>query len=384
MQKPLIGNSRICNMLNSMIINRRIPHAILIEGEEGLADLQEALNGNAKEVRGQDDFTRYYPAYQSWTPGLKTVSTEEMYMINTTAPVTVSLDGKFVSEDRRITLNPGWNWIGYPVRVSVPVEDALAGFTPQEGDIIKSKSKVSEYSEEAGGWFPSFDLVPGEGYKYYSEKTTSTSFVYSTTITNASASKGNVAAEYHWTPAAGEYAENMVVIAMLDINGEYANENYEVAAFANGECRGSARPIYNEKLDKHMLFMTVCGDEVEDLSFRCYDVNSEREYDLINRVVYSNDAVVGSMNEPYIFTCSTLGIGEATLSDINIYPNPTTTDREINLQATCDKVEVFNTLGVKVAEYQNVDTIDALETAGTYVIRVTLNGDVKHCRLVVK
>lgn len=36
MQKPLIGNLRICNMLNSMIKNRRIPHAILIEGEEGL------------------------------------------------------------------------------------------------------------------------------------------------------------------------------------------------------------------------------------------------------------------------------------------------------------------------------------------------------------
>ena len=36
MQKPLIGNSRICNMVGSMIKNRRIPHAILIEGEDGL------------------------------------------------------------------------------------------------------------------------------------------------------------------------------------------------------------------------------------------------------------------------------------------------------------------------------------------------------------
>ena len=36
MQKPLIGNLRVCNMLNSMIENHRIPHAILIEGEEGL------------------------------------------------------------------------------------------------------------------------------------------------------------------------------------------------------------------------------------------------------------------------------------------------------------------------------------------------------------
>lgn len=36
MQMPLIGNLRICNMLNSMIKNHRIPHAILIEGEDGL------------------------------------------------------------------------------------------------------------------------------------------------------------------------------------------------------------------------------------------------------------------------------------------------------------------------------------------------------------
>lgn len=36
MQVPLIGNSRICNMLSAMIKNHRIPHAILIEGEEGL------------------------------------------------------------------------------------------------------------------------------------------------------------------------------------------------------------------------------------------------------------------------------------------------------------------------------------------------------------
>ena len=36
MQTPLIGNFRICNMLDSMIKNHRIPHAILIEGEEGL------------------------------------------------------------------------------------------------------------------------------------------------------------------------------------------------------------------------------------------------------------------------------------------------------------------------------------------------------------
>ena len=156
-------------------------------------------------------------------------------------------------------------------------------------------------------------------------------------------------------------------------------------AFAVSICKGLAM----KKATLKATYLTYDvffhdGEEVEEMTFKCYDVNNGTEYDLINRMVYSNDAVVGSLDEPYIFTCSTTGIGEATLSDINIYPNPTTTDREINLQATCDKVEVFNTLGVKVAEYQNVDTIDAFETAGIYVIRVTNNGNVKHCRLVVK
>ena len=54
-----------------------------------------------------------------------------------------------------------------------------------------------------------------------------------------------------------------------------------------------------------------------------------------------------------------------------------------NITVEC-KSNYVCTCCFKVAEYQNVDTIDALETAGTYVIRVTLNGDVKHCRLIVK
>ena len=90
------------------------------------------------------------------------------------------------------------------------------------------------------------------------------------------------------------------------------------------------------------------------------------------------------MAEPYMLTRGTTGIGEAAMSQVNIYPNPTTTGTEINLQTVCDTVEVFNALGVKVAEYQNVDSIDALETAGIYVIKITNDGNVQNCRLVVK
>ena len=85
-----------------------------------------------------------------------------------------------------------------------------------------------------------------------------------------------------------------------------------------------------------------------------------------------------------MFNLDILNIGETSIDEINVYPNPTTIGREISLDATCDTVEVFNALGVKVAEYHNVDSIDAIETAGIYVIRVTIDGNARNCRLVVK
>ena len=353
----------------------------------GLEKLQTALGESGLQIKAQNK--NQSVVYQhignniyDWIGDLD-LTAGKMYMVNTSAAVSASISGSFVDyENEALLLKSGWNWISYPLNQEVDINTALQNLDATQGDNIKGYGTTSIATYYNGKWVgPLATLNPGQGYMYQSAK--QTSFVYSTEGNTANASKSNVSAEEtYWTPSMSEYANNMVVFATLR-SGEMS-DNYEVAAFANGECRGSARPIYIEQLDQYMLFMTIYGDEVEEMTFKCYDVNNGTEYDLINRMVYSNDAVVGSLDEPYIFTCSTTGIGEATLSDINIYPNPTTTDREINLQATCDKVEVFNTLGVKVAEYQNVDTIDALETAGTYVIRVTLNGDVKHCRLVVK
>ena len=254
---------------------------------------------------------------------------------------------------------------------------ALRGFTPVEGDVIKSKKISAIYTSE--GWFNAFELNPGEGFMYRSNAANKP-VAYTTEAVRSTSRSFVSETPEHWTADATQYPGNMTMIATLDVEGG----DYEVAAFVNGELRGSARPIFNNVLDQYIVIMTINGDEAANVTFKYYDFNAGEEYDFNNVAVYSDNAVLGSTEEPYALTRGTTGIGEATLSNINIYPNPTTTDREINLQATCDKVEVFNTLGVKVAEYQNVDTIDAIETAGTYVIRVTLNGDVKHCRLVVR
>ena len=76
-----------------------------------------------------------------------------------------------------ITINQGWNWIGFPSGVAISLEDAFAGFA-QEGDKIKNISAQIEYDPE-WGWFGDFEnLEPGQGYMYYSASSTPRTLVF--------------------------------------------------------------------------------------------------------------------------------------------------------------------------------------------------------------
>ena len=366
-----------------------------IDGADGLASIKESLGENGLMVKDGETgkYIQYTASAGTWNGTLTETSSVGMYMIKTSAAIDefiVEGSAKLDPSDEEMTMaiSKGWNYIPYPLDVPQSITTAL-GFTPQHGDIIKGKGSGAVYmvGTNGQGWFEEFNMEPGQGYMYKSNAATTITFNYSYPTGGAKSSMlANVETiDYHWTVDAHKYANSMNMIAMVNVDGEMVKGGYEVAAFSNeGECRGTARPFYVEDMDAYLMILTIHGEEVENLTFRYYDIDTDTEYELNNVVTYSDNAIVGTIDNPYIFTMNILGIGENSIDNINIYPNPTTTDREINLQAICDKVEVFNALGVKVAEYHNVDTLDALETAGIYVIRITNDNAVKHCRLVVK
>ena len=355
-----------------------------INGTTGLAKLQNALGTNGIQIKGNNTFTNYigdeeYP----WYGTLTSTSVKEMYMIKVKDNHSLQMTGELVAPAQNaITLVHGWNWIGYQLNTELSVSVAIK--EPKDGDRIKSHQGFSQYykNESYTGWWGTLEtMTPGYGYMYYNANENSATLEYSYPADGSKSEvRANITSENnYWVPASSRYAGNMNIVAMLEADGD----NYEIAAFVGGEVRGSARPIYVEPLDAYMFFLTVHGEDVEEMSFRVYDLATGEEYNLNDRMNYTDNAIVGSITEPYIFR-GTVGIGETSLSEVNVYPNPTTTGNEINLGTVCDTVEVFNALGVKVAEYQNVDTVDALETAGIYVIRITNDGNVQNCRLVVK
>lgn len=118
----------------------------------------------------------------------------------------------------------------------------------------------------------------------------------------------------HWEPDPYQFADNMNVIGVIEINGiEQASTQLEIGAFCNDECRGSEMLAYYAGLNRYMVFLTLFGQYGHTFDFRLYDHASQRELDLTPpaTIQFVANSIIGSLSEPYVFsfTGSTCVIG---------------------------------------------------------------------------
>jgi hypothetical protein len=140
---------------------------------EMLQAVEAGLGENGLMIKSSQVNTEYDSEW-GWFGDLDDVgmTNEQMYAINVNAPCTLTVEGTPANpEDHTITINQGWNWIGFPSGVAISLEDAFDGFA-QEGDKIKSSNAQIEYDPEWGWWGDFEMLEPGQGYMYYSASST--------------------------------------------------------------------------------------------------------------------------------------------------------------------------------------------------------------------
>ena len=66
-------------------------------------------------------------------------------------------------------------------------------------------------------------------------------------------------------PMVDNYANNMLITAVVEINDEeLRSDDFELAAFVGNECRGSVRLMYVDPLDRYVAFLLVFGDTEEN------------------------------------------------------------------------------------------------------------------------
>ncbi len=353
------------------------------DGIDGLEMVKNYLGEDGIQIKAQQGYTSYFEGF-GWMGTLTDLNNESSYKVQTLAPRMVNMIGEETTPDQHpITLNSGWNWIGYPLSTAMSVSEALSGITPTNGDQLKAQDDYANYYEGMGWMGTLMTIEPGMGLLYKSNNSQNITLVYPTGAKGETLTENITADNNHWVPDMHAYPDNMTVTAIIKLDDEeLASDSYELAAFANGECRGSVRLMYIEQLDRYIAFLTITGEEVETLSFSLYDIQTGEEIrDAQETLNFTNNATVGDVRVPFtIHFRGTVGMDEWANS-LQVFPNPVRRGENVTLGLAADEigeaqVEIINALGqietVRTTSLQT--TIAAPSVAGVYTLRITVEG----------
>ena len=360
----------------------------------GLEMLQNSLGAACVRIQGRNGYLDRlaFGDFVYWDGNLTALTNEEFYMIRTNAACSAVITGAEAQPaSHPITLNPGWNWIGFPSTQSLSLTTALSGITIEPDDQIKGRNQYATYLGNFGGidyWDGTLTTFnPGQGYMYKSNATTAKTLVYQTgrhseLVPNIT-TEGNI-----YQPASANYADNMTVTAVIELDGEeLRSDAYELAAFVGDECRGSVKLKYVEPIDRYVAFLLVYGDVEEEMSFVLTD-GDEALWSNEN-IVYTANAIVGKGTEPYVLRFGSTSVADKLSTSLRVYPNPVAYGERFSIsaeEAGAVRVEIANALGAVISA-ESVTTLPATFVApdvpGVYTVKILVDSKSAVCRKLV-
>lgn len=357
------------------------------EGINGLEMLENSLGASGIRIQGKNASVDRieYEGNVYWYGSLNSINNEQMYKIRTNSACSATVVGDAADlGDHPITINSGWNWIGFPSSQSLSVETAMSGFTPEANDVIKGRGGSTTYlsTGEYNLWYGTLTtLEPGQGYMYKSNSSSSKTL----TFQNGRNGEAKAVAESSlFEPMVDNYANNMLITAVVEINDvELRSDDFELAAFVGNECRGSVRLMYVEPLDRYVAFLLVFGDTEVPIGFVLSDGQTECYSQ--ESTTYTSDGLVGSLTDPTTLHFGTFGTNDQQLQHVSVYPNPS---KDIfNIEGSgIRRIEVADVYGqVVIAKEMKGDRmqIDLNDYAnGTYLIRIVTNNEIVTNKLI--
>ena len=366
---------------------------IEMNGVDGWTMLMDAVGTSAEIIQAQTYFTAYYAGF-GWYPEvnqLPALNNESMYRVKMQEPMTISMYGSLADPaDHPITLVKGMNHIGFVSPEPLTLGEAFAGFEKTGNDMVKTQNAYSTYYE-GYGWYGSLLettlLIPGKGLQYKSNNNNPVTFTYPSAPAKGRRMATTDANDNHWTSNYTAYPDNMTVLAVVELaDEEIASDKYELAAFVDGECRGSVRLIYVDPIDRYVAFLTVAGEETTSLNLRLYNSETEKEYFSAQQIVFNADDMIGDPNKPFV-----IRFNSSASEQLVVYPNPVNNGDKFNVVIASDEpaqVEIINSLGMVVSSIRATGhemVMDVPTTPGVYTVRVITDGkNIKCNKLIVK
>lgn len=272
----------------------------------------------------------------SWEGNLNgDLSNTQMYAVQMKDDCTLRIVGRLVDPATTVTVEDGWNWIGYYGLKMAGLTDALADYEPEDGDILKGQSGVAYY--DTYQWEGSLPMLePGLGYMLNASGTKRFSYPSSVVTRFTKAYQFEDMDEETATEEKSvfkpvnfhKYPYNAMMSVKL-LNGGVTMANTEVGVYADGECRATAQTNA-----KGVAYLTIPGEDETPLTLKV--AIGDEIVKAPAEVNFEADGVYGTPKNPLI-----VDIDEATAmseelrmkSEESIYD---LSGRKINVKSSAD------------------------------------------------
>jgi hypothetical protein len=353
------------------------------QGNNGLAQMEQSLGDAGVTIKSQANGFVTNDGF--WYGSLTGINNESTYFIQTGSSCLMTVTGnQAMPSSHPISLPTGWTWIGYPSGMPMSVTTAMSGLSPMSEDQLKSQQGFAMYTPGIG-WLGSLQTVtPGMGLMFESHNTSMVTLTYPNPnkleeLKDNITPRGN-----HWEPEMKRYPDNMSVVTVVELDGfELDGDRYELAAFAEGESRGSAVMMRMDALDRTIAFLTIYGEEPTELSFALYDrLTGEEFFESQDRMVFVPNTTVGSPREPYVISFRGLTGVEEFAGRVRVFPNPVERGQWVSVgiaqeESECMEITIINAMGVEMsqkASQQPTGIFKAPDTPGIYILRIAVKG----------
>lgn len=370
------------NKINTTILNYNFEKgwnwmSVNVECDElnNLPALLSPLGTMALSFESKDEELLYN---YSWSGSLASVTPTSMYRLQTReSKQSLSVEGIPV-ESSTITINPGWNWIGYTPIEEQSLDMALSSLILSDGDMIKSQNEFAVY--DGASWIGNLKtLKPGLGYQYYSDVTKSFSYTPSNNaVSEISIDLTNEEiANNSWSCNLHQYSDNMATLAKIE-NAD--DGQYEIGVFANGECRGISTEV--DSLHHIMIY----GDEPVELLFKVLDVINQVEYNVIEKYNF-NPGSLGTLQSPISLTIDeTNGIYGVHADNIVLYPNPAKEMIYIKGINDVNTLTITDSRGTQHIRIVNPEVSSGINVSvipvGVYIMTIETDEQIIHKRFI--
>ena len=342
-------------------------------------------------LKNQSTFSQYYAGY-GWYGGVGSIDIGRAYKLNIQNNYNWTYTGSSVSpSDYLISLNPGWNWMGYVPNVSLSTNNAL-DFNAEEGDFIKSQATFSQYYAGYGWYGGVTSLSPFAGYLI--NVASSHDFFYPNSLSRIIEDEFNSNHSFDFNYNRFEFNGSITASLNCD-NLEISSDDMLVAYDENGDVRGYVNPVYFPLTNEYIFMLMVYSNDVQDnLSFEFYDNDLKENYSLNQTVKFESDMIIGDGFNPLEFSMNS----EEEISSLSVskaYPNPfnPTTNLEYSIVNSGHvKVTVFDVTGRQVSiienSYKTAGDYNVIwnaqnNTSGIYYIQILSGNEIKTQKVVL-